>query len=205
MTAFIILVTALISILAFNNHQLTSRFIFNPYRINRRNEYYRFLTSGFLHANWLHLIINMFVLYFFGEAVEVYFIHYFGNTGYVLYIVMYILGIICASIFTYFKYKDSPHYNSLGASGAVSAVVFASILFQPFAPLYLYGIVAIPGIVFGILYLVYSAFMARREADNINHDAHFFGAVFGILFVIVIRPETGLDFINQLLEFFNLR
>ncbi|MEX0965692.1 MAG: rhomboid family intramembrane serine protease [Bacteroidia bacterium] len=197
MTLIIIVLTCLLSIPAFSNGALMYKLIFNPYQIQQRNEYYRFLTSGFLHANWMHLIFNMLVLYWFGANVEFEFFRHFDEKGNLLYILLYLLAIVCSSIFTFFKHKDDPHYNSLGASGAVSAVVFASILFQPFADLCLYGLLCLPGILFGAAYLAYSWHMSKRGGDNINHDAHFYGAVFGIVFTIVLEPQIGLDFINK--------
>src|SRR5688500_2774338 len=106
---------------------MMSRLIFTPYIIKRQNEWHRFLTSGFLHANWIHLIFNMYVLWMFGSITETFFMDYFGETGAILYIVMYLLGVILAETYSYFRHQNHPGYSSLGASGAVSAVVFASI------------------------------------------------------------------------------
>jgi membrane associated rhomboid family serine protease len=203
MTLFILGLTLLISVSAFYQRELMQKLIFHPQHIAKTGEYYRFLSSGFLHANWLHLLINVLVLWFFGRVVEQYFMLAFGQiTGLVLYGAMYMTAIIVSELPTYTKHKNHPQYASLGASGAVSAVVFSSILFQPLEYVYLMGILPIPGIVFAILYLVYSAKMAQESRDNINHDAHFYGALWGLLFTIVFKPQVVIHFFNQLTKWF---
>ena len=190
MTIVFIIITSIVSVLAFNNEYLFSKLQFNPYRVYHRKEYYRLISHGFVHADWMHLIINMIVLYSFGTAVEMFFgqkeaegLMHFSN---IWYIMLYLTGIVISSLLTLAKQKDNPYYNAVGASGAVSAVTFCAIFFAPYSQLLVYGIIPIPGIVFGILFLVFSQYMSRRGSDNINHDAHFVGAIFGLLFPLII-------------------
>jgi len=189
--------------MAFNNEQVFSKLQFNPYQVYHRKEYYRLLSHGFIHADWMHLIVNMFVLYSFGRAVEEYFhqleaegLMHYANFWYIL---MYLSAITISSLTTLIKFKDNALYNSVGASGAVSAVLFCSIFFDPYRKIILYFL-PIPGLIFGILYLIYSQYMGKRNMDNINHDAHFIGSVFGFLFPLIIKFEFIHIFINQLLN-----
>jgi membrane associated rhomboid family serine protease len=144
----------------------------------------------------------MLVLYFFGGYVEQTFVM-MANQGLLkfpmmMYLIMYLSSIAFASSISLVKFKDNPMYNSVGASGAVSAVVFFMIFFEPWEKLYLYGIIGIPGIIFGVLYLVYSQYMSRRGGDNINHDAHFLGAVYGFVFPLFIDLSLFKYFLSQL-------
>lgn len=202
MTILIIVITSLISVLAFNNRTLLFRLQFNAYQIFHRKEFYRLLTHGFVHANWWHLIINMLVLYFFGSYVEqtlrMLAIEGFLKLPLLIYLAMYLFAIMFASTISLFKFKDNPMYNAVGASGAVSAVVFFMIFFEPWEKIYLYGILGIPGIIFGGLYLIYSQYMSRRGSDNINHDAHFLGAVFGFVFPLFIDLSLIRHFLAEL-------
>ncbi|MEO5675841.1 MAG: rhomboid family intramembrane serine protease [Chitinophagales bacterium] len=198
-TIIIIIITALVSFGAFQSNELEQRLILRPYLINRDNQWYRFITSGFIHANIPHLAINMLVLYSFGRVVEYYYQAAFGDLGEAYFIAMYTGGIIVSDLPTYFKHRNNPSYASLGASGAVSSVLFASIFFNPWSQVMLFFI-PMPGIVMGVLYLIYSAYMSRKSDDNINHDAHFYGAVFGVLFTLALQPRLGLHFIEQLMQ-----
>jgi membrane associated rhomboid family serine protease len=199
-TLIIIIITSIISIATFNNSSRKYAFLMNPYQIVHRKQYYRVLTSGFLHSDYVHLIFNMLTLYFFGGTVEAYF-NMISDYGTLLYIFMYLAAIIISDIPTLIKYKDVPNYNSLGASGAVSAVVFSSILFSPMTELCLYGILCLPGFIFGVIYIIYSYYQGKRMADNINHDAHLFGALFGAVFTIILWPQVIPNFIDQLGSF----
>lgn len=204
MTIVFIVVTCIISILAFSNGQLFSKLQFNPYQVYHRKEYYRLISHGFVHADWMHLLVNMFVLFSFGTAVESIFdsMESAGIMKYskVWFSVLYLSAIVFASLTTLKKHKDDIYYNSVGASGAVSAVLFCSIFFEPWSTLSLYFAIPIPAIIFGVLYLFYSQYMSRRNSDNINHDAHFVGAVFGFLFPLIIKLDLIFYFINQLLK-----
>ncbi len=200
-TTIIIGITVLASFYAWNKPDIMSKWMMNPYNVEKRKQYYRFITSGFIHADYMHLIFNMIALYSFGGAMEKIFGQLYGNLGVLFYIGLYILGIIVSDIPTYLKYRNNYHYNSLGASGGVSAVVFATILFLPTLPLgliFLPGL-KIPGYIFGLLYMIYSIYMSRRGGDYINHDAHIWGAVFGIAFSIVVYPSVVESFMRQVL------
>lgn len=198
-TLIIILVTVGISLAAWNNPNLMDRWIMNPYRVASRGEYYRLLTSGFLHADWGHLLFNMISLYAFGGFIEQVFAYVFGAAGPVYFIGFYLIAIIVSDLPTYLKHRYDPGYNSLGASGGVSAVLFAAILFNPLAKIALIFIpIGIPGFIFGALYLAYSYYEARRGYGTVNHDAHFYGAVFGILFMIVVYPAVLPQFFEQI-------
>jgi len=205
-TIIILIATALVSIPAFpegvssidsfRRADLFHKLKFNAFQIIHRKEWWRMITYGFLHANWMHLIFNMIALYFFGEMVEQYFGLYWGTTGKILFFAMYILAIPISSIADLIKFKNNHYYSAVGASGAVSAVLFASILFNPWIGIYLFFIpIPIPGIIFGPAYLIYSHFMSKKNIDNIGHSAHFWGAVFGVIFPIILKPEIVANFL----------
>lgn len=202
LTTVIIVITAITSISAFNNRERLQGMLFSPYVIKRNGEYHRFFTSGLVHGSWIHLLFNMFVLYSFGIATESYFEQIFGAAGKWLFLVLYILGIILSEVYSYFQHQDNPHYASLGASGAVSAVVFASILINPWMGIVFifFPFFPIPGFVIGILYLLYSAYMAKNSNDNIGHYAHFFGAIFGFVFPLLFKPKLIIDFFNDIIN-----
>lgn len=202
LTIILIGITVLISMQGFNNTAFKQKLIFHPYSIREKGEYYRFLTHGFLHANWEHLLINMYVLYIFGEFIEPRFAGIFpAGLGKTLYLLMYLAAIVVSSVPSFFKHKENPYYSALGASGATSALVFSFILFRPwdwflFPPL--------PALLFGIAYLWYSNYMSKRGRDNIGHDAHFYGAVFGLLFTLaavsILQPSVLNSFLSELLQ-----
>lgn len=202
-TWIIIFVTVSVTLISFSREDLFSRFKFNPYQILSQKQYYRFFTYGLLHADWLHLIINMYVLYSFGEQVEFFMHYYFGSAGSFYYLLLYV-GAICLSVIPSFeKHKHNSWYNAVGASGAVSAVVFSSIIFWPSSKIYMFFLpIPIPAAIFGILYLIFSAYMAKKAKDNIGHDAHFWGALFGALFTIVLKPSLAVTFYYQLVNTF---
>jgi membrane associated rhomboid family serine protease len=198
-TLLIILLTAGLSVYAWSNATLMSQWIMNPYRVSRNGEYYRLLTSGFLHADTGHLLFNMISLYFFGSNTERLFSGLFGEAGAIALVVFYLAAIIVSDLPTLFQHKDQPGYNALGASGGVSALIFASILNSPLNKLYLYFIpIGIPGFIFGALYLGYTYYESRRGNSNINHDAHLYGALFGMVVLILIYPAVVPQFIEQI-------
>lgn len=198
MTIIIIIITSLVSILAFSQQDVMGRLQFNAYQVVHRKEYFRIFTHAFLHANWEHLLINMIVLWSFGTAVEQYYYMNFGSRGTYLYLVLYFGAILFSSLGGLIKQKNNYYYNAVGASGAVSAVVFSAIFFAPWNKIYFFGLLPIPGVVFAILYLVYSYQMSKRNVDNVGHDAHFLGAIFGFILPIIIRPSLFIEFINNL-------
>jgi len=201
-TIIIVVITALFSYISFQSPVLMSRYDFSPYRISERKEYFRFVSHAFLHADWVHLIVNMIVLFSFGNYVEREF-RFLENSGQIRsgmfsFLLLYFSAIIISSLTTFLKKRKDPYYIAVGASGAVSAVLFTSIFFSPLEKLLLYGIFPIPGILFGILYLGYSTYMGKRDKDHINHDAHLWGAIYGILFPIFLEPSLIHRFISQL-------
>ena len=190
MTIIIVIITSVVSISAFSNKTLFDRLLFNPYQVYHRKEWYRIITHGALHANWAHLIINMLVLFSFGKTIETSFQFMAHRTWMssptLWYVVFYLASLIVSSLTTLYKHKDNVWYNSVGASGAVSAVLFCSIFFYPNMTLLFMGILPIKAYIFGPLYLLYTWYSARQANDNINHDAHLLGAVFGFCFPMII-------------------
>lgn len=200
-TYIIIAITALISFYAFKNQAIMSQLVMNPAAISRHKQYYRFISSGFIHADQIHLVVNMFSLYFFGPAVENVFYNLFGASGTIYFILLYILAIIVSDIPTYLKHKDRPSYNSLGASGGIAAVVFAFIIFQPLQDLCVFIGLCMPGFILGILYIVLSYLQAKKPHEalkGINHDAHLYGALFGLIFCIILYPRCLPEFVEQI-------
>jgi membrane associated rhomboid family serine protease len=200
-TWFIIGITGLISYLAFQNNDLANKLQFNAAKIIHQKEYYRLVSHAFIHANWSHLIVNMMVLFFFGRNIEAYLGYYFGNKATAFFLLLYFGGILASNIWSLIKHKNNYYYNAVGASGAVSAVLFATIFFQPWEPLYLFAILPIPGILFAAGYLFYSYQMSKKKTDNVAHDAHFLGAVFGFIFPILLKPNLFDKFIDNLFSF----
>ena len=183
-TFLIIAITSVTSFIAFTRHTLREDLLFWPYKIKRESQFYRFITHGALHADAMHLIFNMVSFYSFGIALENYlFLAIFGDMSRAILAIMYVTAIIVAVIPDYFKYQDRSFYRSLGASGAVSAVVFSAITIQPKMPIQFFFIpYPIPGYIFGIGFLVLSAALAKKGTGNIGHNAHFWGSIYGILF-----------------------
>lgn len=200
-TYFIIGITGVISYMGFKDHNLIDKLQFNAARIIHRKEYYRLVSHAFVHANWSHLVVNMFVLYFFGLGSEQYFSYYFGNQATVYFLMLYFGGILASNIWSLISQKNNYYYNAVGASGAVSATLFAFIFFNPLESIYLFMVLPIPGILFGLAYLFYSYQMSKKKTDNVAHDAHFLGAVFGFIFPILLRPSLFDHFIDQLFSF----
>lgn len=199
MTIIILLITSIFSIIAFNKPELMNKYQFNPYKTYHGKEWYRLFSHALLHLDWMHLIVNMFVLLSFGQVMEEYFQFYFRNVWIIYYTLLYVGGVVVSTLYTLIKQKDNYYYNAIGASGAVSAVVFASILFSPTSRLLIMGIIPIPAILFGVLYLVYSYYMSKKNIDNVGHDAHFWGAVYGFVFPILLRPELLKQFLSQII------
>lgn len=195
-TTAIIIITVLVSIAAWQSRPLFERLIFWSPAI-RRGQIDRFITHGFIHADAMHLLFNMFTLYFFGRIIERFYISKFGSLGFVSF---YVLAIIAAIIPTFLKHKNNPNYASLGASGAVSAVLFAFILFAPWQTIYLFAVVPIPAILFAVAYTAYSIYADRRGTGNTNHSAHLYGAIFGVVATLAIEPQLIGHFIAALLN-----
>jgi len=198
-TVTLIILTAGISIYGFSNPEFLLRWMFIPYQIKKKGQWDRFVTSGFIHKDYMHLLFNMFTFYFFGGVVEQVLAYRFGPIlGGVTFVLFYILGIIISDIPTYLKNKDYSYYRALGASGGTSATVFASIIILPLSDICLFGIICLPGFILGGLFLIYSYFKGRNQDDAINHDAHLYGAIFGIIFILIITPSSAITFFDQI-------
>ncbi len=199
-TIAIIIITTGISLYTMQKPSLLNSLMMNPYEVISHGQYYRLISSGFIHRDHMHLIFNMFTFYFFGSQLESIFKEIFGSLGSVHFIILYLLGIVVSDIPTVLKHKKNSTYNSLGASGAVSAVVFACILFLPLRKICLYGVFCFPGVVLGLGYLAYSFYSSKKSKDGINHDAHLYGALFGMLYCLLFYPQALNIFINQISE-----
>ncbi|MEO9966088.1 MAG: rhomboid family intramembrane serine protease [Reichenbachiella sp.] len=196
-TTVIIIINVAVSYMGFQDPNFKHRLMMNPVAILNNRQWYRTITSGFIHANWMHLGFNMFTFYFFGSTVEYIFAGLKGDLGGIYFISFYLLGIVISDLPSLIKHKDHPHYNSLGASGGVAAIVFCSILFYPTNDICLYGFLCLPGFILGVLYLIYSYTKGKDMSDNINHDAHLIGAIFGLIFSVLIEPHVLAGFIEQ--------
>ena len=201
-TLIIVIITVLTSVAAFRRRELFYRLDLSPARVVHKKEYYRIFTHAFLHADYFHLGINMLVLYSFGSYIEGVFSQLEAAgvifSGPLSFILLYASSIALASVSTVTRYRNNEAYSAVGASGAVSAIVFTYIFFAPLEKIYFYMVLPIPGILFGILYLVYSSYMGRRKSDNINHSAHFWGAVVGFVFPILLEPSLFKVFLQNL-------
>ena len=185
-TIYITIITVAISILAMNNEALMEKLIFQPYAVARQHQYYQFVTSGFIHADFMHLAFNMFSFFMFGEYVEQYFGMLFGNLGSSFYILLYLSALVVCLIPTFYQHKNQYNYRSLGASGAVSAIVFAGIFLQPTMQIGFFIIPPIiPGFIFGPIYLGLTAYLSKQGQGGINHSAHLWGSLYGILFLVI--------------------
>lgn len=201
-TIILIGITLVASLLAFNNEDLMRKWILNPYLVHHKKQWWRMITSGFIHADFMHLFFNLFAFYGFGMAVENYYAAIFEEKGIFFYLLLYLGAIVIANGPSLQKNKDNHYYNSLGASGAVSAVIFAAILFQPWSKIYFFGVIGVPGILMGPLYLFIEYRMGKQGGTGINHDAHFWGAIFGLLFTLALKPKLLMYFFDQLMSGF---
>src|SRR5690606_32000992 len=188
--------TVLVSWQAFGNRRLLERLLLWPPAIERERQFDRLVTHGFVHADWQHLLFNMVTLFFFGRYVEQIFAPYIGSLGFALF---YLSAIVVAILPTYLRHRHDAGYRSLGASGAVSSVLFAFILVQPWALIFVFFI-PVPAIVYGVLYVGYSIWMERRGGDNVNHSAHLWGAGYGLLFTVIMEPGVVEVFLARLMS-----
>ncbi len=198
-TLLLVIITGFVTYMTFNNRNLYLRLKHHPFTVKREKEYDRLLTSGFLHIDWTHAIMNLYVLYEFGRFVEAEFVSMYDVLGNTIYLVFYLLAIIFSSIPSQIKHKDNAYYSAVGASGGVSAILLAQTLFDPWAGILLFFIIPMPIFILAIGYLWYSSWAAKNRNDNIGHDAHFFGAVFGFTFPIILKPSLFFDFIDKLM------
>lgn len=187
----IFIITLGLSLLAFYNEEFYSRSILQPYSVARGERIYTLLTSGLIHRDWQHLLFNMMSYYFFAFNLE-------RVLGHWQFALLYVASLILSDLPTVIKHRNDYWYRSLGASGAISAVVFSFIVFFPFASMYILVIpFPIKAILFGALYLVYCVYASRRGLGNINHDAHFYGALCGIVITIILDPRVIPHFVLQ--------
>lgn len=198
MTIILIAITIAVSYAAFKSPKLMENLQFNASKIYHKNEYHRLITHAFVHANWEHLFVNMIVLFSFGQAIEMYFKYNFGNNHILYYFLLYFGGILTSNLYALIKHRNNYFYNSVGASGAVASVLFAAIFFDPWHKILFFYVLPIPGIIFAALYLVYSYQMSIKQKDNVAHDAHFLGALFGFIFPILINPTLFETFLDKL-------
>ena len=193
-TYALIAITCVVSWIAFNNRKLADRLILWPPAIDKHKQYDRLVTYGFIHADFMHLLFNMITLFFFGQQIEALMT---GLVGIWVYPVFYLSALVVSILPTYLKNQHNPNYLSLGASGAVSAVLFAFILIAPWQRI-LVLFIPLPAIIFAVLYVGYSVWMDRRGGDRINHSAHLAGAAYGVMFLIIMRPQVLQHFLREL-------
>ena len=196
MTLLLIGVTVALSWFCFERPRLLERLLLWPPAIQRQHQYDRFVTHGFVHADWQHLLFNMITLYFFGREVERLFMPYIGSIGFVLF---YVSAIVVAMLPTYLRHRHDPNYRSLGASGAVSAVLFVFILVAPWSLIFVFFL-PVPAILYAVMYVGYSIWADRNAHDNINHSAHLAGAAYGVLFTVAMEPGVLASFLSRLLS-----
>ncbi|WP_295865263.1 rhomboid family intramembrane serine protease [uncultured Xanthomonas sp.] len=193
----LIVLTVLVSWAAFNNRRLLDRLILWPPAIDRHKQYDRLVTYGFIHADFPHLLFNMVTLYFFGGPIEVLMERMTGNM--LVYPLFYLSALVVSILPSYLKNQKNPNYMSLGASGAVSAVLFAFILMAPWTGIFFFFIpIPIPAILYAVFYVGYSIWMERRGGDNVNHSAHLAGAAFGVMFLLIMEPSVLQHFLGEL-------
>jgi len=200
-TLLIIIVTCMVSIPCFTNRNLFDQLKHYPVAEHGNKEYYRLISSGFLHGSWVHLGINMYVLYEFGRTVERIFTSQYGEAlGRSIFLIAYLAMIVIGDLPTFIKHKNNASYASIGASGAVSGILFMFILYAPWSMLLLYFAIPVPAIIMGVLYLVYSSWASKNQRDMIDHDAHYYGALAGVLLMLVLIPSSFGHFIDSFIN-----
>lgn len=197
--SLILLFTVITSVYAFSNPEVYGKFMLHPYSVSRRQNVYTIFSSGIVHKDWSHLLFNMFTFFFFGFPLER-LLSGVSSWGHWQFLLIYVLGLVLSDVTTIIKEKDNYHYHSLGASGAICAVLFSFILFNPTTSIYIFFIpIPIPAVIFGFLFLAYCAWAAKSSRDSINHDAHFYGALTGLTVTILLYPSVISHFMNQVL------
>jgi membrane associated rhomboid family serine protease len=196
-TFVLVLITVLVSIWAFRDRNIYNKLLLYPKVMDNASEYHRFISHGFIHADEQHLIFNMIALFSIGTYVEMF---YKGFGIHFLYPVLYLSAIFVAALPSYIKHRNSPYFASLGASGGTSAVMFSLVYLAPWEKFSILFIIPMWAILFAVLYVWYSVYMSRRQSDNVNHDAHLWGALYGFAFTFACDPTHGQIFIQQILN-----
>jgi membrane associated rhomboid family serine protease len=201
-----LVIIVVFSLYCFYDKGAMSKYLFHPYSINHNGEHYRFLTHAFIHGDYIHLLFNCLALYSFGLVLEE---GFFGNERYfdpkigkLYYIILFTGGIYAASITEYYRNRENAAYSSLGASGAISSIIFCFIMISPMSKIAFFFI-PMRGWIFGVLLLGVSYYLIRRKrttdySDNISHESHFWGALFGVVFTVIIKPSLLLEFIDKI-------
>lgn len=199
-TIIIIILVCLISFLGFKDSLIISKFLFSPYLCNHNKEYIRFISHTFIHADISHLLFNMLSFYMFGSYLENQLIESYGLfVGSTHFLILYFIGGIISTFWPYIRNKDNPNYSALGASGAVSSILFATLLWKPTMNVGLLFIpIPIPAYIFGPLYLAFEYWGFKKGRGNIAHDAHIGGAFFGIFYLLLINHSKGAAFLNHI-------
>jgi membrane associated rhomboid family serine protease len=190
--SFIFAITIAATLLAFNNDDLKAKWMLHPYSIHRKKNVFTLITSGLIHSDWMHLFFNMLSYYFFAFTLET-------RIGHWQFGLLYVASLVLSDLPSVAKHKNDYWYHSLGASGAVSAVIFSFIMYDPMTKMMIMPLpFEIWAIIFGVLYLVYCHYASKHARDNVNHDAHFFGALCGVFITVILHPEVLPQFIHQL-------
>lgn len=198
-TYILIGITVLISMRALQDRSMMEKLLFEPFQVEHRKEWYRFISHAFVHANGAHLFVNMFVLWMFGRKVE-HQLGLFTGMEMTIFLVLYLSAAIVAAVPGFLRHRLNPEYRAVGASGAVAAVLFASIVMDPTDPLYLFGIVKLPGWILGIGYLAYEYVQDKKAHGRIAHDAHFTGALYGVLFMAAVEPRLLTTLVQRIMD-----
>jgi len=205
-----LVIIIIFSLYCFNDKEAMGKYLFHPYSIKHHGEHYRFLTHAFIHGDLIHLAFNVLAFFSFGIVLEE---DFFGNPdifdpplGKLYYILLFTGGIYAASITEYFRNKNNPDYSSLGASGAISSILFCFIMVSPLSKISFFFI-PIQGWIAGILLLGVSYYLIKRKktgtySDNISHESHFWGALFGVAFILAVKPVLAKYFLAQVLSVF---
>ena len=194
-TLTLIFITVLVSMLAWSHPRVMNRLVFWSPAI-QKGQFDRFITYGFVHSNFMHLLFNMVTLYFFGQAIERFYRQFAFDMGFALF---YIGALMIAILPSYWSNRNNPQWASLGASGAISAILFAFVLFSPWSLIWVF-FVPMPAIVFAILYVGYTLWAQRRYNSGINHSAHLWGAIYGVVMTMILQPSLGSQFAYRLLH-----
>jgi membrane associated rhomboid family serine protease len=193
-TLILIAITCAVTFAAMNNSKMLDALILWPPAVNKKHEWYRLVSYGLIHADFMHLLFNMITLYFFGRVMEGFYADAMGPFGFAIF---YVAALVASILPSYYKHRADARYYSLGASGAVSAVLFAFILFQPWQVIYIF-VLPVPAIVYAIAYVAYSIWSERRGGDRVNHSAHLWGAAFGVAFTLALEPRVLSLFLSRM-------